>query len=113
MRFFSCPKDHLAQKIKFLCQKVCPVARVGHTDGQTDTHESDYWGHPLRVSGFFPSTYHQGSAQYSSVLAAELYGKGGHRVVERANNMDIFITFYMHINTHKCMILRYTNKHTQ
>ena len=30
---------------------------------RTDTHESDYWGHPFRVSGAFPSTYHQGSAQ--------------------------------------------------
>ena len=29
------------------------------------THrQSDYWGHPFRVSGFFPSTYHQGSAQF-------------------------------------------------
>ena len=26
---------------------------------QTDTHESDYRGHPFRVSGVFPSTYHQ------------------------------------------------------
>ena len=31
----------------------------------TDTHESDYCGHPFRVSGVFPSTYHQGSAQLS------------------------------------------------
>ena len=30
----------------------------------TDTHESDCCGHPFRVSGVFPSTYHQGSAQY-------------------------------------------------
>ena len=29
----------------------------------TDGHESDYRGHPFRVSGIFPSTYHQGSAQ--------------------------------------------------
>ena len=53
------------QKIRFLGQKVCPVARV-RTDRHThtDTHESDYCGHPFRVSGVFPSTYHQGSAQY-------------------------------------------------
>ena len=31
--------------------------------GETDTHESDYCGHPFRVSRVFPSTYHQGSAQ--------------------------------------------------
>ena len=34
-----------------------------HTHRQTDT-QGDYCGHPFRVSGFFPSTYHQGSAQY-------------------------------------------------
>ena len=34
------------------------------TDTQTDRYESDYCGHPFRVSGAFPSTYHQGSAQY-------------------------------------------------
>ena len=32
-------------------------------DTQTDTHKSDYCGHPFRVSGVFPSTYHQGLAQ--------------------------------------------------
>ena len=42
---------------------MCSVARE-HTHRQTDTHESDYWGHPFRISGVFPSTYHQGSAQY-------------------------------------------------
>ena len=30
----------------------------------TDTHESGYCGHPFKVSGIFPSTYHQGSAQF-------------------------------------------------
>ena len=34
------------------------------THTQTDTHESKYRGHPLRVSGMFPSTYYQGSVQY-------------------------------------------------
>ena len=49
----------LNQKIRFLGQKVCSVARV-----HTDKHESEYRGQPLRVSGFFPSTYyHQGSVQ--------------------------------------------------
>ena len=33
---------------------------------QTDRHESDYCGHPFRVSGVFPSTCHQGLAQKCS-----------------------------------------------
>ena len=37
-------------------------------DTQTDTHESDYCGHPFRVSGVFPSTYHQGSAKKNWAL---------------------------------------------
>ena len=56
------------RKITFLGQKVCPVARVQtdrRTDGHTDRHESEYRGHPFRVSGIFPSTYHQGSVQKS------------------------------------------------
>ena len=53
----------LNPKIRFLGQKMWPVARSQthrHTDRRT---QSDYWGHSFRVSGFFPSTYHQGSAQ--------------------------------------------------
>ena len=42
----------LNPKIRFLGQKLCPVAR-GQTDRQTDTHESDYRGHPFRVSGVY------------------------------------------------------------
>ena len=49
----------LNPKIRSLGQKMCPVAWL-----RTDTHESDYCGHPFRVSGVFPSTCHQGSAQY-------------------------------------------------
>ena len=50
----------LNPKIRFLGQKK-------HTE--THTHESDYCGHPFKVSGVFPSTYHQGSAQkVSSVI---------------------------------------------
>ena len=52
----------LNPKIRFLGQNVCPVACL-QTDRHTDRHESDYCGHPFRVSGVFPSTYHQGSAQ--------------------------------------------------
>ena len=48
---------------------------------QTDRHESENRGHPFRVSGVFPSTYHQGSDQLqityglciSFVIAISLY----------------------------------------
>ena len=45
----------LDPKNRFLCQKVCYVAHA-RTDRHTDRHESEYRGHPFRVSGFFPST---------------------------------------------------------
>ena len=38
-----------------------PVVRW-ETDRQTD-RQNDYWGHPFKFSGFFSSTYQQGSAQ--------------------------------------------------
>ena len=66
MRFFLMFQGSLNPKIIFLAQKLWPVARVQRntqTDRQTDTHESEYRGHPFRVSGFFPSIYHQGSVQ--------------------------------------------------
>ena len=63
MRFFLMSQGSLDPKIRFIGQKVCSVARV-HTDRQTDRHESEYRGHPFRVSGIFPSPYHQGSVQY-------------------------------------------------
>ena len=50
-------------KIRFLGQKVCPVARR-----QTDRHKSENRGHPFGVSGFlsnFPLTYHLGAVQYN------------------------------------------------
>ena len=62
MRFFLMSQGSLDPKIRFLGQNVCSVARE-QTDTQTDRHESEYRGYPFRVSGFFPSTYHQGSAQ--------------------------------------------------
>ena len=71
MRFFIMSQGSVNPKIRFLGQKVCSVARL-QTDTQTDRHESDYRGHPFRVSGVFPSTYHQGSAQKSKFLIVGL-----------------------------------------
>ena len=63
-RFFLISQGSLNLKIRFLAQKLWSVARVQRhrqTDTQTHIHESDYCGHPFRVSGVFPSTYHQGT----------------------------------------------------
>ena len=57
MRFFLMSQGSLGPKIRFIGQKVCSVARV-HTDRQTDTKVNTEDGHPFRVSGMFPSTYH-------------------------------------------------------
>ena len=46
------------------------------TDTQTDTYESDYRGNPFRVSGVFPSTYHQRSAQLISNIRWENMASG-------------------------------------
>ena len=52
MRFFLMSQGSFNPKIRFLCQKVCPVARPQtQTHTHIDTHESDCWGHPFRVSG--------------------------------------------------------------
>ena len=48
LRFFLMSQGSFSPKIRFLGQKVCSVART-----QTDRHESEYRGHPFRVSGFF------------------------------------------------------------
>ena len=53
----------LDPKIRFLAQKLWSVACV-QRNRQTDRHESENRGHPFRVSGIFPSTYHQGSVQH-------------------------------------------------
>ena len=52
MRFFPMSQGSFSQKIRFLGKKVCSVGRT-HTHKQTDRHESENRGHPLRVSGFF------------------------------------------------------------
>ena len=59
---FLMSQGSLNPRIRFLGQKLWAIARV-QTDGRTDGDDSDYRGHPFRVSGVFPSTYHQGSAQ--------------------------------------------------
>ena len=65
----SYPKDHSFQKlgsqVKRCALQPDYTQTHRHTDRQTDTHESDYCVHPFMVSGVFPSTCHQGSAQYT------------------------------------------------
>ena len=48
--FFLMSQGSFNPKIRFLGQKVCHVARV---QPDTHTHESDYCGHPFKVSGVF------------------------------------------------------------
>ena len=71
MCFFLMSQGSFNQKIRFLGQKMWPVGRA-RTDGRTDTrtHRVTTVG---TLSGFFPSTYHQGSAQY-------LLSFGGHGI---------------------------------
>ena len=61
MQFFLMSQGSLNPKIRFLGQKSVPCSP--RKDRRTDRHESDYYGHHFRVSGVFPSTYHQGSAK--------------------------------------------------
>ena len=60
MRFFLMSQGSFNPKIRFLGQKVWPVARR-QTDGQTDEVITED-----TLSGFqdFPSTSHQGAVQY-------------------------------------------------
>ena len=52
--------------IRFLGQKMWSVARL-QTDTQTYTSGNN--GHPFRVSGIFPSNYHQVVAQYNKHIS--------------------------------------------
>ena len=67
MRFFLMSQGSFNRKISFLGQEVCSVAREHtdrQTDRQTDTHTKVTT--VCTLSGFqefFPSTYHQESAQ--------------------------------------------------
>ena len=82
----------LNPKIRFLGQKVWPVAR-SQTHRRTDT-QSDYWGHRFRVSGFFPSIYHQGSAQYVSMKNVPLIGQW-HIVLNVLDSCSIWFRKYI------------------
>ena len=53
MRFFLMSQGSFNPKIRLLGQKMWPVGRA-HTDTRTHTHtQSDYCGHPFRVSWVF------------------------------------------------------------
>ena len=83
MRFCLMSKDHLSNtKISFPGQKVCPVART-QTDERTDRHEIENRWHPFRVSGMFPSTYHEGSVQKKNYLSetTQIHTILGHKAV--------------------------------
>ena len=61
------PLKSVKMKIK---KKKVPRAKGGLCSPRTDRHkhiQSEYRGHPFRVLGMFPSTYHQGSVQYYTV----------------------------------------------
>ena len=60
---FLCPKDPSIQKIRFVGQKVCSVART-RTNGRTDRHENENRGHPFRFREFLSLTYDQGAIQF-------------------------------------------------
>ena len=73
------PIGSLNPKIRFLGQKKCSVA---NRHRHTDAHESDYCGHPFRVSEVFPSTYQQGSAQKPTL-------KGGYIIYNHQSSIKI------------------------
>ena len=66
MCFFLMSQGSLDPKIWFLGQKMCSVAHV-QTDTKVNTEDT-----LSRGSGFFPSTYHQGSVQYLLFILIEV-----------------------------------------
>jgi len=50
------PRTTETKKIRFLAQKMCPLAR-GQTNKHTNRHESDYRGHPIGSQDSVPSNY--------------------------------------------------------
>ena len=97
LRFFLMSQASLNPNIRFLDQKVCPVATDTHR--QTDT-QSDYWGHPFRLSGFFPSTYHQGSAQKS---IWNVLGKKSHIFISRMCSKQFWADKYLIYRNENCL----------
>ena len=66
---FSCPKIIQTKKQVLRSKDVlCSQRTDRHTHIQTHTRESEYRGHPFRVSGMFPSTYHQGLVQHDHLV---------------------------------------------
>ena len=63
---FSCPKvtqpKNEVPMSKSVLGSSCTDGQT-HRQTVTDTHKSEYRGHPFRLSGLFPSTYHPGSVQ--------------------------------------------------
>ena len=87
----------LIPKIRFLGQNLWSIALSPHT--LTQTHESEYRGHLFRVSGIFPSTYHQGSVQqhicyYLPVIVFNYYftcnAHASYLSVWESNQLNIF-----------------------
>ena len=80
MRFFLMSQGSLDPKIRFLDQKVCSVARK-QTHTYTHTHEREYRGHPVRVSGIFPSFLQptiKDRSNNTSILVPHLRSERGH-----------------------------------
>ena len=79
------------------------------TDTHTNTHESEIRGHPFRVSGIFPSTYHQGSVQICEVMptspTSKVFHNGAYLIAinKRSchNNKDVpkYRSFRVRINS--------------
>ena len=58
---FSCPKDPSVQKLGSQAKRCALQLGDRQTDRQTDRHESEYRGHPFRVSGFFKFSFNLSS----------------------------------------------------
>ena len=82
---FSCHKDHSIQKLGSQVKRCVLYLVYTRTDRQID-----YCGHPFRVSGFFPSTYHQGSPQQTWFL--DIYQNK--RATENTGTLKKRCTFY-------------------
>ena len=73
MRFFLMSQGSFNPKIRFLVEKVCPVACL-QTDRRTD-RQSDHCGHPFRVSGFFNLSSRIGPKTFTTLLYETIFKK--------------------------------------